>query len=128
MANNNYDYLVRLGVDQSEINRVIANLDAAFGKQYKLKVDTSDLSEVSQVLSNLTKAMDSVKTSLPEVSKIQEKTADAVSKAEINPSSGFENFISATTEKFNQAKEVVEKIDGIKGDIEDTVSKISGIS
>lgn len=124
MANNNYDYRVRLGIDQSEINRVIANLDAAFGKQYKLKVDTSDLSEVSQVLSNLTKAMDSVKTSLPEVSKIQEKTADSVSKAEINPSSGFENLVNAAKDRCNQAKEVVEKAQGLG----ETISKLSGTS
>lgn len=124
MANNNYDYLVKLGVDQSEINRVITNLDTAFGKQYKLKVDTSDLLEVSQVLSNLTKAMDSVKTSLPEVSKSQEKTADSVSKAEINPSSGFENLVNAAKDRYNQAKEVVEKAQGLG----ETISKLSGTS
>ncbi len=124
MANNNYDYLVRLGVDQSEINRVIANLDAAFGKQYKLKVDTSDLSEVSQVLSNLTKAMDSVKTSLPEVSKSQEKTADTTEKAGSQSGFGLENIAESINASVDTVKKTAKQIK----ELQDAKNTLSGVS
>lgn len=124
MANNNYDYLVRLGVDQSEINRVIANLDAAFGKQYKLKVDTSDLSEVSQVLSNLTKTMDSVKTSLPEVSKGQEKTADTTEKAGSQSEFSLENIAESINSSVDTVKKTAKQIK----ELQDAKNTLSGVS
>lgn len=129
MANNNYDHLIKLGVDRSEVNRVITDLNTAFGKQYKLKIDVSDLTEAAQTLANLSKTAASA-AAPPDAQKNQadaakiKTTAEAAdtAAAQIKTALGnIDNWISSTNKAFDQ----VEKK---KKEILDLKNNVSGLS
>lgn len=123
MANNNYDHLIKLGIDRSEVNRVITDLNTAFGKQYKLKIDLSDLTEATQALFNLSKTSNSA--ALPDTLKNQAATkmtdtVAAADAAETQAKTALENiggWVNSTIGTFEQLTKEVKRYQNLKNDL-----------